>query len=169
LCYQRHRYYDPNIGNFISQDPIGLAGNNSTLYGYVYDSNNQVDVFGLDCSKAGGKKIKIGDEIAPNTTVKRIRPGTNGKSIIIGRGMEARVIPAAKNIGAEHWEGFDSSLSDSVNLANNKKWLDDKISAGYEVIDVGLDPKYVNKGGKGSKTKGLFYSMETQVTFGKKW
>ncbi len=30
------------------QDPIGLAGGNPTLYGYVYDSNVQVDVFGLN-------------------------------------------------------------------------------------------------------------------------
>jgi len=47
LCYQRHRYYDSNIGNFISQDPIGMAGNNPTLYGYVYDINTQIDPFGL--------------------------------------------------------------------------------------------------------------------------
>ncbi|WP_181415981.1 RHS repeat-associated core domain-containing protein [Gilliamella apicola] len=48
LCYQRHRYYDPNIGNFISQDPIGLAGGNPTMYGYVKDSNTWIDPFGLD-------------------------------------------------------------------------------------------------------------------------
>ena len=33
---------------YISQDPIGLAGGNPTLYGYVKDSNWRVDVFGLD-------------------------------------------------------------------------------------------------------------------------
>ncbi|WP_314740987.1 RHS repeat-associated core domain-containing protein [Hoylesella pleuritidis] len=38
LYYNRFRYYDPNIGNYISQDPIGLAGNNPTLYGYVFDN-----------------------------------------------------------------------------------------------------------------------------------
>ena len=35
LYYNRFRYYDPRIGNYISQDPIRLAGNNPTLYGYV--------------------------------------------------------------------------------------------------------------------------------------
>ena len=49
LYYNRFRYYDPNTGGYISQDPIGLAGNNPTLYGYVYDCNKEVDSFGLDC------------------------------------------------------------------------------------------------------------------------
>ena len=31
LYYNRFRYYDPNTGGYISQDPIGLAGNNPTL------------------------------------------------------------------------------------------------------------------------------------------
>ncbi|NAW50964.1 hypothetical protein GNY06_06115, partial [Elizabethkingia argentiflava] len=48
LAYNRFRYYDPQIGNFISQDPIGLLGNNPNLYAYTYDSNSQVDPFGLD-------------------------------------------------------------------------------------------------------------------------
>ena len=33
LYYNRFRYYDSRIGNYISQDPIRLRGNNSTLYG----------------------------------------------------------------------------------------------------------------------------------------
>ena len=47
LYYNRFKYYDPNTGGYISQDPIGLAGNNPTLYGYVSDSNSWVDEFGL--------------------------------------------------------------------------------------------------------------------------
>ncbi|WP_262494790.1 DUF3990 domain-containing protein [Flavobacterium columnare] len=48
LYYNRFRYYDCTIGNYISQDPIGLAGNNPTFYGYVKDSNSWIDIFGLD-------------------------------------------------------------------------------------------------------------------------
>ena len=47
LYYNRFRYYDPRIGNYISQDPIRLMGNNPTLYGYVGDSNQGIDIFGL--------------------------------------------------------------------------------------------------------------------------
>ena len=47
LAYNRFRYYSPEMGTYISQDPIGLAGGNPTLYGYVKDSNWWVDRFGL--------------------------------------------------------------------------------------------------------------------------
>ena len=47
LYYNRFRYYDPNTGTYISQAPIGLAGNNPTLYGYVRDCNKLCDSFGL--------------------------------------------------------------------------------------------------------------------------
>ena len=48
LYYNRFRYYDPSTGGYISQDPIELAGNNPTLYGFVYDINTQFDVFATD-------------------------------------------------------------------------------------------------------------------------
>lgn len=48
LYYNRFRYYSPHTGNYISQDPIRLAGNNPTLYGYVNDANAWIDPFGLD-------------------------------------------------------------------------------------------------------------------------
>lgn len=35
------------MGMYVSQDPIGLAGNNPTLYGYVQDTNSWIDIFGL--------------------------------------------------------------------------------------------------------------------------
>ena len=47
LYYNRFRYYDPNAGSYISQGPIGLAGNNPTLYAYVSDVNYWNDVLGL--------------------------------------------------------------------------------------------------------------------------
>ncbi|MBE1555922.1 RHS repeat-associated core domain-containing protein [Sporosarcina limicola] len=47
LYYNRFRYYDPEQGNYTQQDPIGLAGGNPTLYGYVGNPNNAIDTFGL--------------------------------------------------------------------------------------------------------------------------
>jgi RHS repeat-associated protein len=47
LYYNRFRYYDPSLGVYLSQDPIGLEGNNPTLYGYVKDTNLWVDILGL--------------------------------------------------------------------------------------------------------------------------
>ena len=53
LYYNRFRYYDPQQGNYITQDPIGLAGGNPTLYGYVKDPNTWIDPLGLSCETAG--------------------------------------------------------------------------------------------------------------------
>jgi hypothetical protein len=47
LYYNRFRYYNPEIGLYISQDPIRLASGQFNQYAYVTDSNLFVDVFGL--------------------------------------------------------------------------------------------------------------------------
>ena len=52
LYYNRFRYYDPKTGNYISQDPIGLAGGLS-VYAYVHDSNSLTDVLGLMLIRGG--------------------------------------------------------------------------------------------------------------------
>src|SRR5690554_2302154 len=46
-AYNRFRYYSPETGLYLSQDPIGILGANSTLYAYVKDVNSSVDIFGL--------------------------------------------------------------------------------------------------------------------------
>ena len=47
LYYNRFRYYDSCTGNYISQDPIALEGGNPTIYGYVFNSNIELDILGL--------------------------------------------------------------------------------------------------------------------------
>nr|WP_269318612.1 MULTISPECIES: RHS repeat-associated core domain-containing protein [unclassified Halomonas] len=46
LYYNSHRYYDPQQGRYISQDPIGLNGG-TNLYGYVTNPISMVDPLGL--------------------------------------------------------------------------------------------------------------------------
>ena len=47
LAYNRFRYYDPELGRYISQDPIRLASGTLALHNYVEDINSWVDVLGL--------------------------------------------------------------------------------------------------------------------------
>ena len=47
LAYNRFRYYSPETGAYISQDPIRLEAGLSNLYAYVHDVNAWVDPWGL--------------------------------------------------------------------------------------------------------------------------
>ena len=47
LAYNRFRYYSPDSGTYISQDPIRLAGG-LAFYGYVFDCNGWIDPWGLE-------------------------------------------------------------------------------------------------------------------------
>ena len=48
LQYSRARMYDPKLGRFISEDPIGFAGGDFNLYGYVRNNPvSRTDPFGL--------------------------------------------------------------------------------------------------------------------------
>lgn len=56
LYYYRARYYDPVLKRFVSEDPIGLAGEDVNLYAYVFSSpTNFTDPEGL---KGKGKTQK---------------------------------------------------------------------------------------------------------------
>ena len=53
LHYNRFRYYDPEVGRFLHQDPIGLDGG-FNLYMYAHSPSNGVDPFGLCSTKLNG-------------------------------------------------------------------------------------------------------------------
>jgi RHS repeat-associated protein len=57
LYYNRFRYYDPETGRYLSEDPIGLAGGVAS-YGYVGAPNWWVDPFGLKKCNIEGKTKK---------------------------------------------------------------------------------------------------------------
>ncbi|HDR9839443.1 TPA: HNH endonuclease, partial [Burkholderia multivorans] len=46
LHYNRHRYYDPNSGRFVSKDPVGLVGG-INVYQYAPNAVAWVDPLGL--------------------------------------------------------------------------------------------------------------------------
>jgi RHS repeat-associated protein len=67
LHYNRFRYYDPGIGRFVSQDPIGLSGGfNLMLYGP--DPLRWVDPWGLAGSTVDGtgKLVSLNDHGIPD-------------------------------------------------------------------------------------------------------
>ncbi|MDN7981859.1 RHS repeat-associated core domain-containing protein [Burkholderia multivorans] len=46
LHYNRHRYYDPSSGRFVSKDPIGLDGG-INVYQYADNPTGWIDPLGL--------------------------------------------------------------------------------------------------------------------------
>jgi RHS repeat-associated protein len=60
LYYNRFRYYSPEEGIYLSQDPIGLAGNNPTLYSYVHDTNYWLDILGLSTVYLRNNEVYVG-------------------------------------------------------------------------------------------------------------
>nr|WP_313282152.1 RHS repeat-associated core domain-containing protein [Delftia tsuruhatensis] len=52
LHYNRFRYYDPVVGRFVSQDPIGLLGE-SNLFQYASNPADWIDPLGLSNGKSG--------------------------------------------------------------------------------------------------------------------
>jgi RHS repeat-associated protein len=57
LYYNRFRYYDPESGRYISQDPIGLAGGLGQ-YSYVHDPLSWLDPFGLSACSRDNKRFQ---------------------------------------------------------------------------------------------------------------
>ena len=141
LAYNRFRYYNPETGAYISQDPIGLAGGNPTLYGYVGDNNTWIDVWGLDCDVAktrklaqtakGANKLFECKTFANDLKTKMKKEGIVGEHIEI-RNTNAPFVKSKKNdtIGTNYYhQGIkvEDTIFDNLNPNGIKydDWLDD--------------------------------------------
>ncbi|WP_317044309.1 RHS repeat-associated core domain-containing protein, partial [Flavobacterium davisii] len=152
LYYNRFRYYDCTIGNYISQDPIGLAGGNPTLYGYVHDSNKQIDPFGLnECTRVkpevhfhGTEKPRI-TGATPNSVYSHIDP-KSGKvvqnAIYDANGNVVGHVDF-KNHGIEsgHWHEFPVPGNPaSGHGAGKPHHPNSTVPDGWDVIPSGIQP-----------------------------
>ncbi len=121
LAYNRFRYYLPQMGMYISQDPIGLESRSTHLYTYVENPNFYCDAFGLSSTKLG-KNI--------NATV--------------GDGMQNHhLIP--EKIWKENQSMFDA-LGLNMDDADNGRLVPEsnkeRIKAGEQVYHRGSHPQY---------------------------
>ncbi|RML30627.1 Rhs protein [Pseudomonas savastanoi pv. glycinea] len=67
LHYNTFRYYDPEIGRFITQDPIGLSGGDN-LYQYAPNPNGWVDPLGW-CVNASVTRGTAGQPLRATATI----------------------------------------------------------------------------------------------------
>ncbi|MEJ2692923.1 MAG: DUF4150 domain-containing protein [Candidatus Thiodiazotropha sp.] len=85
LFFNRHRYYDPDIGRYLTQDPIGLLGGDN-IYLYTNKPTTWIDPIGLSArlkcvGKTPGKNSRTGREV-----ISRMR--REGK--VVGTGANTR-------------------------------------------------------------------------------
>ena len=73
LCYNRFRYYHPETGRYISEDPIGFLSGEPNFFAYVSDTNAWLDLLGLN-SKVYGEKDGKAPQIKRLINDKRINP-----------------------------------------------------------------------------------------------
>jgi RHS repeat-associated protein len=60
LHYNRYRYYDPDTGRYLTQDPLWLYGG-LNLYRYAPNPLTWVDPLGLQCTIGNGIEIRKGN------------------------------------------------------------------------------------------------------------
>ena len=165
LYYNRFRYYDPVAGQYISQDPIGLAGGNPTLYGYVGDVGVEVDLLGLKpcfanaesekfaetiIGKHGGKKLADGHYQMPN----RRRARQAASEIAGNMGNNPTMITKADfRGGPQSWRGNSTKIGQQSSKKSSG-WRDD--SLGHDFGSGNTIGPHVNAW---NKAKGVFDNL----------
>lgn len=119
MCYNRFRYYSPDSGTYISQDPIGLGGG-LNFYSYVTDSNYWVDPFGLARSNAG--KAALHKNLMTDKKLPRHIRGWFQQQYNKGVPFSKMTLPPgydrAHFRGYENAKGYDYRFSE-LNLVSN--------------------------------------------------
>lgn len=92
LYYNRFRYYDPDAGIYVSQDPIRLFSDTTNFYAYIPDPNIWIDPFGLAKAKCEVIVRRVNaDEAAQMIKAKGLvqKPGSkSAKWVSVGRGQD---------------------------------------------------------------------------------
>jgi RHS repeat-associated protein len=143
LSYNRFRYYDPESGLFISEDPIRLSGG-PILYGYPLDVNSWIDPLGLSTGEdydhityrgtKGGKPYTgyasapssqglTGDQIlARRYSGNYAGEGLDGKPEVIYEGSGVEGKQTARGLEQHHYEtDLKAAGGDTTKVANKQR------------------------------------------------
>ena len=107
LHYNTFRYYDPEVGRFITQDPIGLDGG-VNIYQYALNPTQWLDPLGLSCSS---DSRKLAQNLGP-------KPSGGGQydahHIVMSNSKDVRMIALREKM---------ETLGVDVNSRRNGIWL----------------------------------------------
>ncbi len=139
LQYSRGRWFDPNLGRFISEDPLGFRGGDANLYAYVWTSP------GMYRDPTGLYPFKL-----------PLNPGLNGSNLPEGwRHVDEHFDPT--NPGKQRWvspsgdEGLEfhpgrpdapagsEGAKDHSHKLNPKRWPPGRLEKDDEHLDPGQE------------------------------
>ncbi|WP_378175757.1 DUF6531 domain-containing protein [Aquimarina sp. SS2-1] len=132
LYYNRFRYYSPNEGVYISQDPIRLRSREINFYLYVNDSNSWVDEFGLTgtyfFTDGTTSYVGKGPENRMKTSMKqRIGGEANAtKGLHVDYGSNDMGLMVEAELMDRHNAVSDTDFDNAINSPGKKKLADAK-------------------------------------------
>ena len=136
LHYNRHRYYDPEVGRYLTPDPVKLAGG---LNGYRYALNptGWVDPLGLACGPCPGDVDVDGpySEIVPGGGL-AAHEGRGGH--LIEKHIGRTKAQLAKRLSDEPWLGRTSTFYDR---ATAEKAISSVLAANKAQIETFMKSK----------------------------
>lgn len=153
LAYNRFRLYDPQVGQFVTDDPLGLFAGDNT-YSFARNTLAWIDPLGLSCSKKISfkdwikKKSKKGNDTHVYIGYK------NGKPVYVGiaKNVEARA--------AQHGDRFDELIP------LTKKPLNRGEARAIEQAIIDNNSHFTNKINSISPKRDLYQDAKTH---GEKW
>ena len=166
LAYNRFRYYSPQMGIYVSQDPIRLNGGITNIYAYVEDINSWLDILGLAKSYTSKRKIYDITQRGALSEFKKkqgvyihiFKDKRNNIKRYIGRATDLSIRPrqsfreVVEKKGAKH----DSYISTKIVVAN-RNLTEEELNA--------IEHKFMEK--YGGHRSNRTYNSRASLGFGK--
>jgi RHS repeat-associated protein len=146
LFYNRYRYYDPNMGRYISRDPIGLLGS-LNAHAYAPNPTEWVDPLGLSGNSSQRRKQTRAQggqdpKCCPCPESGYLYRGVSAKHPAFADARRGIAAPALGNGGAsaqEHNEGGHSGQSQYTSWSRQKsiaQWHANKDGSGGVLLSA---------------------------------
>ncbi|WP_080414958.1 RHS repeat-associated core domain-containing protein [Burkholderia ubonensis] len=134
LCYNLNRYYDPDSGQYLSPDPLGLKGGSRTQ-SYVHDPLSWCDPDGLqECEK---KRMGVNES---GHHVPAVRKSV-GRPFEVARSDKTRptLFPRGADPEHDHWRLHDAERETIGPRQGDFPGTDDQLFDAYRKAYSGLD------------------------------
>jgi RHS repeat-associated protein len=149
LHYNRFRYYDPGVGRFVSQDPIGLRGG-SNLFAYAPNPMGWVDPFGLantqnksncQCKSKGRGNNRVSDKVQG-------KPDSEQQALIDMAKEDSKRIPRGKGPVSSQDADAYVELANETNVPVRAKPNDLSGAHGYGPVQPGPNASHIHINGE---------------------